>query len=138
MALLINDIQSFQFHFMQTIFMFKSVNMKKVLFLAILSSVLLLSSCDKDDEGQHTVKYHISSSSPMNVNYTDADGNLKTASNVTSSWTYSFNTPGNGRIVTLTINSTNGSDVSGSIDVDGQEAAQNNSTGSTSMTAQIP
>jgi len=75
----------------------------------------------------------------MNVSYTDADGTLKPANNVSSSWTYSFNTPGNGKIFKLIINSTNGSPVSGSIYVDGQEATQDNSdTGSVTMSSQVP
>ena len=74
----------------------------------------------------------------MNATYTDLDGTLKTASNVTSSWTYSFTTTASGTIVQLTIDSTNGSNVAGSIDIDGRQAVQNSSTGSTSMTVQIP
>jgi len=113
--------------------------MKKLLLLTIVSSLFLIISCSKDGEGTHTVKYNISSSSTMNISYTDADGTLRTASNVSSSWTYSFNTPGNGRIFKLIINSTNGSSVGGSIYVDGQEATQNDSnTGSVTMTTQVP
>lgn len=75
----------------------------------------------------------------MNVTYTDADGTLKTANNVTSSWTYSFNTPASGQIVKLIIVSTNGSAVNGSIYINGQQSTQDNSaTGSVTLTAQVP
>src|SRR5262245_35325002 len=117
----------------------KSVIMKKLLFLVIISSAFLFLSCNKDGEGSHTVKYNISSGSTMNVSYTDADGTLKSVNNVSSSWTYSFNTPGNGRVFSLIINSTNGSSVGGSIYVDGQEAIQDNSNNSSiTLTTQVP
>src|SRR5262245_4149815 len=112
--------------------------MKKLLLLIAVSFTILHFSCSKNDEGSHTVKYNISSSSNMNISYTDATGILKSVNNVTSSWTYSFNTPGNGRVFQLIINSTNGSDVSGTISVDGQQAAQNNNTGSVTLSAQVP
>lgn len=113
--------------------------MKKLLLLVFLSPAFLMFACSKDHEGAHTVKYNISSNSTMNVNYTDADGSLKSVNNVSSAWTYSFNTSGNGRIVKLIINSINGNNISGSIYIDGQESTQNNSnTGSVTMTAQIP
>src|SRR5215510_3617516 len=100
--------------------------MKRILLLTLISSAFLLFGCHKNQDGAHTVVYHVSSATTMNVTYTDADGNLKTANNITSNWTYSFNTPGNGMIFKLIVNSTNGSAVKRSIDVDGQEAAQNN------------
>ena len=113
--------------------------MKKLFLLALISSALVFFSCHKNQDGAHTVKYNVSSASTMNVTYTDADGNLKNATNVTSSWTYSFHTPGNGRVFQLIITSTNGSTVDGSIDVDGQQAAQNNSdTGSVTLSTQVP
>ncbi len=101
--------------------------MKKLLLSTIISAMVFFLACSKDGEGTHTIKYTVSSSSSMNVSYTDADGTLKSVSNVTSTWTYSFTTPGNGRVFKLIINSTNGSAVSGSIYVDGQEATQDNS-----------
>ena len=91
-------------------------------FLLMILPALFLFSCNKNDEGQHTVKYNISSGNTMNVSYTDKDGTLRVVSNVSSTWTYSFDAPGNGQIVKLIINSTNASDVGGSIDIDGQEA----------------
>ena len=113
--------------------------MRKLLYLFLAASIFFLLSCSKDDEGAHTVKYNISSSSNMNVSYTDADGSLKPVTNVNAGWTYSFNTPGNGRIFKLIITSVNGSFVSGSIYVDGQEATQDDSnTGSVTLTAQVP
>lgn len=113
--------------------------MKKLLFLAIISTTLLFAACSKDDDTVHTVRYNISSSSAMNVSYTDSDGSLKSVNNVTTSWTYSFNTSGNGRIFKLIITSTNGSAVGGSIYVDGQEATQDNSgSGSVTLTTQVP
>ena len=140
-ALLLNGILCIKLLFMLTKYLSLAVNIKKIVSLTIVSSALWLSSCKKNDGEQfiqHTIQYHISSSSPMNATYTDLDGTLKTASNVTSSWTYSFTTTASGTIVQLTIDSTNGSNVAGSIDIDGQQAVQNSSTGSTSMTVQIP
>ena len=117
----------------------KSLLMKTFLSLFIIFLTVFFISCNKDDDGDYTVKYRISSSNAMNVTYTDADGSLKTANNVTSSWTYSFKTPGNGRLFKLIINSINGSAVSGFIYVNGQEASQDDSnTGSVTVTTQVP
>lgn len=113
--------------------------MKNLIYLTIVSLAFLFVSCKKNDMKSHTVKYNIESSSPMNVSYTDNTGTLKSVTNITSTWTYSFNTPGNGTLVKLIINSTNGSAVSGSIYVDGQEATQGNSnSGSITLTTQVP
>jgi hypothetical protein len=74
----------------------------------------------------------------MNVSYPGPDWLLKTVNNVSSSWTYSFTTSEKGEEVKLTINSIAGGAVNGSIDIDGQQAVQNNSgSGSVTMTAQI-
>ena len=98
----------------------------------------ILFSCTKDNEGTYTVKYKVSSSSTMNVSYTDMDGTLKLANNVSATWTYEFKTSGNGQLVKLIINSTNGSRVSGSILINGQQATQNDSdNGYVTMSAQV-
>ena len=75
----------------------------------------------------------------MNVSCTDVSGELIFISNVSSAWAYAFNAPGDKRIVKLIINSVDSGAVGGVILVDGQEAAVNNSsTGSVSMTTQLP
>ena len=113
--------------------------MRKLLLGVIISSVLLFCSCYKYGVVNHTVQYTISSTSNMNVSYTDADGTLKSINNVSSTWSYSFRAPGNGRMVKLIINSINDSAVGGSIFVDGVEASQiDSNTGSVTITAQIP
>ncbi len=61
--------------------------MKKLLLSTIISSMIFFLACSKDGEGTHTIKYNVSSSSSMNVSYTDADGTLKSVSNVTLTWT---------------------------------------------------
>src|SRR5215831_8562969 len=111
--------------------------MQKFFFLAVVLGALVTSSCHKNNENLHTVTYHIASANTVNVSYTDNDGLTKTVNAVTSTWTYSITIP-SGQTVKLKIDSTNGSDVSGTIDVDGQQAAQNNATGTVTVTAQVP
>ncbi len=75
----------------------------------------------------------------MNVGYNDASGELIYTTNVSSAWRYSFNAPEDGRIVNLVVNSVDGNTVSGSILIDGQEAAVSNSnTNSATMTTRLP
>ncbi len=114
--------------------------MKRLVFVIAIFATVLAVSCSKKDNGtQHTVTYHVSSAGAMNVSYTGSDWVLKTVNDVSSSWTYSFTTSEKGKEVKLTINSVIGGVVSGSIDIDGQQAVQNNSgSGSVTMTAQIP
>jgi len=75
----------------------------------------------------------------MNVGYNDANGELIYLNNVSSAWKYSFNAPEDGRIVKLVVSSVDGNTVSGSILIDGQEAAVSNSnTNSATMTTRLP
>ena len=112
--------------------------MRKLLFVAVISSAFLLYACSKG-EVRHTVQYTIASEGSMNVSYTNAIGELISIYNVSSEWIYGFNAPGNGRIVKLIVNSTDGIGVSGTIFVDGIETSQDtSSTGSVTITAQIP
>lgn len=75
----------------------------------------------------------------MHVSYTDFNGELIYENNVSSTWKYAFNAPGDKRFVKLMVNSIEGSAVGGYILVDGQEAAINNSnTGSVTMTTRLP
>ena len=75
----------------------------------------------------------------MNVSFNDGDGELIYLNNVSSEWKYAFNAPEDGRVVNLIINSVDGNAVSGSILVDGQEAALSDSnTGSVTMATRLP
>jgi len=75
----------------------------------------------------------------MNVSYTDANGELIFENNVSSTWKYAFNAPGDKRFVSLMVNCIEGGAVAGYILIDGQEAAINNSnTGSVTMTTRLP
>ena len=111
--------------------------MRKLL-LIIAFSASIFCSCNKH-EVRHTIQYFISSKSNMNVSYNDANGELISSNNVSSQWKYAFNAPEDGRIVKLIINSIDGDPVSGSILIDGQEAAVSNSnTASATMTTRLP
>ena len=59
----------------------------------------------------------------MNVGFNDANGQMIYLNNVSSEWKYSFNAPQDGRFVKLVVSSVGGNVVSGSILVDGEEAA---------------
>ena len=112
--------------------------MRKLLFTTVVLSAFYFLSCNKY-EVRHTVQYFISGKAMMNVSYIDASGELIPVNNVTSEWKYAFNAPGDKRILKLTVKSIDGSSVGGSILVDGCEAALNNSsTGSVSLTTQLP
>ena len=75
----------------------------------------------------------------MNISCTDANGEIIYISNVSSAWKYSFNAPGDNRIINLVVNSVDGSPVSGTILIDGQQAALNSSNkGSVSLVTQLP
>ena len=75
----------------------------------------------------------------MNVSYNDSHGELIFENNVSSTWKYAFNAPGDKRFVSLTVNSIDGGLVGGYILVDGEEAAINNSnTGSVTITTRLP
>lgn len=75
----------------------------------------------------------------MNVIYNDANGDVIYLNNVSSAWKYSFNAPQDGRFVKLVVSSVDGNVVSGSILVDGEEAAISNSnTVSVTITTQLP
>ena len=75
----------------------------------------------------------------MNVSYNDAKGELISLNNVSSQWKYAFNAPEDGRIVKLIVNSVDGTTVSGSILIDGQEAAVSNANAtSATMTTRLP
>lgn len=75
----------------------------------------------------------------MNISYNDGNGELIYLNNVSSAWKYAFNAPEDGRVVNLIVNSVDGNAVSGSILVDGQEAALSDSnTGSVTMATRLP
>jgi len=112
--------------------------MRKLLFTTLVLSSFLCCSCNKH-QIKHTVQYFISGKSNMNIRYNDANGELIYSDNVSSGWKYAFNAPGDGRVVTLIVNSIDGGAVSGSILIDGQDAAVGNSnTGSVTMTTRLP
>jgi hypothetical protein len=112
--------------------------MRKLLFILIAFSAFIFCSCTKQ-EVRHTVQYFISSKGNMNVSFNDGDGELIYLNNVSSEWKYAFNAPEDGRVVNLIINSVDGNAVSGSILVDGQEAALSDSnTGSVTMATRLP
>jgi len=113
--------------------------MRKLLFMTVIFSALIFCSCSKHDVG-HTVQYSISGQGIMKVSCTDANGEIiYIGSSVNSSWKYSFNAPGDNRIINLNVNSVDGSAVGGKILIDGQEAAQNSSDkGSVSLITQLP
>jgi hypothetical protein len=108
----------------------------KKLILPSLIFVSFLLACKKD-KVTHDVTYKISSTDNMNVSYTDQNGDLKSVSNVSSDWTYTFQTSGD-RIVRLIVTSVDGSHVGGAIHLDGQETAQRNGVNEVSMAAPIP
>ena len=111
--------------------------MRNRLFLITFSS-FIFSSCSKQ-EIRHTVQYVISSKGNMNVSFSNANGELIYLDNVSSAWKYSFNAPEDGRVVKLVVSSVDGNTVSGSILIDGQQAAVSNSTAnSATMTTRLP
>ena len=108
------------------------------LFFIIAFSAFILSSCSKPGV-RHTVQYFISSKGNMDVSYNDANGEMIYLTNVSSAWKYAFNAPQDGRFIKLVISSVDGNAVSGSILVDGQQAAVSNSNaGSVTMTTRLP
>jgi len=112
--------------------------MRKLLFMKAALLAFIFCCCNKN-EVRHTIQYFISSKGNMSVSCNDARGELIFLNNVSSEWKYAFNAPGDGRFVNLTVHSIDGSPVSGSILVDGQEAALNNSnTGSVTLTTRLP
>ena len=112
--------------------------MRKLLFAKAALLSFMFCSCNKN-EVRHTVQYFISSKGNMSVSCNDAKGELIFLNNVSSEWKYAFNAPGDGRVLNLAVNSVDGSPVSGSILVDGQEAAINSSTtGSVTMVTRLP
>jgi hypothetical protein len=112
--------------------------MRKLFFGAMIIYGSLICSCNKNGV-RHTVQYFISSEGNMSVSYNDANGGLIFLNNVSSEWKYAFNAPADGRVVNLMVKSVDGNAVSGSILVDGQEAALNSSnTGSVTMATRLP
>ncbi|GAC1311356.1 MAG: hypothetical protein NVSMB24_30660 [Mucilaginibacter sp.] len=95
-------------------------------------------SCKKDN-GAHAVKYTIQGTGKSNVTYSDADGNLQTATGVDASWTYTFMSSNHGLKLRLTDVSSDGSQVGAKIFIDGNQSAQQNGvTGSVSITSVLP
>ena len=116
----------------------KIFTMRKLLFMTAIFSVFIFCSCSKHDV-RHTVQYFISGQGIMNISCTDANGEIKYIGSTNSSWKYSFNAPGDNRIINLDVNSLDGSAVGGTILIDGQEAALNSSNkGSVSLITQLP
>jgi hypothetical protein len=112
--------------------------MRKLLYTRAAFWAFMFCSCNKNDV-RHTVQYFISSKGNMSVSYNDANGELIFLNNVSSAWKYSFNAPGDGRVINLIVKSVDGNSVGGSILVDAQEAALSNSnTGSVSMATRLP
>jgi hypothetical protein len=112
--------------------------MRKLLFTRAALLAFMFCCCNKN-EVMHTVQYFISSEGNMSVSCNDANGELIFINNVSSAWKYAFNAPGDGRFVNLTVNSVDGYAVSGSILVDGEEAALNSSNnGSVTITTRLP
>jgi len=116
----------------------KIFTMRKLLFMTVIFSALIFCSCSKYAV-RHTVQYFISGEGIMKVSCTDANGEIIYIGNVNSSWKYSFNAPGDNRIINLDVNSVDGSAVGGKILIDGEEAALNSSDkGSVSLITQLP
>lgn len=113
--------------------------MKKLqLYLVVLLTVMI-ASCSKSNSGGHSVKYTIGGTAKLNVIYTDKNGNTQTASNVDSTWTYSFSGVADGKMVYLKVASVDSSAVEGRIYVDNQQSTQDNSSsGSISISTQVP
>ena len=75
----------------------------------------------------------------MNVGYNDVNGEMIYLNNVSSAWKYSFNAPQDGRFLKLVVSSVDGNVVSGSILIDGEEAAISNSNEvSVTITTRLP
>jgi hypothetical protein len=116
----------------------KIFTMRKLLFITVIFSALIFSSCSKHDV-RHTVQYFISGEGIMNISCTDANGEIIYIGSVDAAWKYAFNAPGDKRIINLVVNSVDGSAVGGKILIDGQEAALNSSDkGSVSLVTQLP
>ena len=113
--------------------------MKKLIFISFIALTIFTFSCKKDNGGMHTVKYTIQGTSNSNVTYIDASGNTQSATNVTSSWTYSFSSSNHGMALTLTAVSSDASQIGGKIFIDGMQMAQKNgAAGSVSISAVLP
>ena len=107
-------------------------------FFIITFSALIFCSCSKR-QVRHTVQYFISSEGNMNISYSHANGELLHLNNVSSAWKYSFNAPQDGRFLKLVVSSVDGNVVSGSILIDGEEAAISNSNEvSVTITTRLP
>ena len=108
------------------------------LFFIITFSAFIFCSCSKH-QVRHTVQYFISSEGNMNVGFNDANGQMIYLNNVSSAWKYSFNAPQDGRSVKLVVSSVDGNVVSGSIFIDGEEAAISHSNEmSVTITTRLP
>ncbi len=114
--------------------------MKKFLLFAVMAFISVsMFSCKKDSSGMHTVKYTIQGTSKSNVTYSDANGNMQTATAVDANWTYSFTSSNHGLALKLAVVSNDASQVGAKIFVDSnQSAAQNGATGSASISAILP
>jgi hypothetical protein len=114
--------------------------MKKFIFFSLIALISVFTfSCKKDSGGVHTVKYTIQGTAKSNVTYSDANGNMQTATAVDASWTYSFTSGNHGLALKLAVVSSDGSQVGGKIFIDGnQSAAQNGVTGSVTVTSVLP
>ena len=116
----------------------KILTMRKLTLMTAIFSALIFCSCSKHNV-RHTVQYFISGQGIMQVSCTDANGEIIYIGSTNSSWKYSFNAPADNRIIKLDVNSIDGSAVSGTILIDGQEAALNSSNkGSVSLITQLP
>lgn len=112
--------------------------MRKLLMIVAGYTILILLSCSKKDI-RHTVQYYISSKGNMNVGYIDRNGEMIYITNVSSDWKYSFNGPGEGRIISLSVKSVDGNTVAGLILIDGQDAAVSSSnTSSITIATRLP
>jgi len=114
--------------------------MKKIIFVAVIALIAAVTfSCKKDPPGTHTVKYTIQGTAKSTVTYSDANGNMQTASNVDASWTYEFTSNRHGLSLNLAVASVDSSPVGAKIFIDGQqEAQQNGAGGSVSVSSVLP
>jgi len=112
--------------------------MKNTALYAFVLIVAFASACSKNNSNSHTVKYKVGGTAKLNVTYSDQNLVSQTVNGTDSTWTYSFTTHSDGKLVSLSVISLDSSNVTAHIYIDNQQSTQDNGSNRISISAQIP
>ena len=112
--------------------------MKNTVLYSLMLIVAFATACSKNNSNSHTVKYKVGGTAKLNVTYSDQNWTLQSVNSTDSTWTYSFTTNSDGKVVALSVISQDSSNVSAHIYIDNQQSAQDNGSNHLSISAQIP